>query len=395
MMRYLSLIVFCVALSACMPGFQSGDMDVKKTDYSQLEQWPQENHQALLQMMQSECQRLLQLPSNTILGGATSLPYGRTVHDWINACHALPSVKNLTDEDAQRYFEVWFQPYSVTNKAFYTGYYEPQIEASLRRTGEYQYPLYRRPDDLLRGKTSTGQITFGHWVNSVFQPYADRAAINAGALEGQGLEIVWLKNPVDVFFLQLQGSGRLQLPNGDIVRVAYDGRNGHPYVPIGRILVKNGTLRSEDVTAENIRDWLLSHPKEMQSVMEKNPNYVFFRKVDLSADEGPEGAFGISLTPQRSIAVDRSLVPYAAPIWIETSIKDQQGQATPWKRMVFAQDVGTDIRGAGRGDLFTGWGRAAEEMASDLKSPGSMTLFLPHSDVKIETPTNQVDSSAE
>lgn len=376
-MRYSLLVALGILLSACMPGAPSGNMDIRKVDFAQLGQWSQEQHQPLLEMVRTECRRLTQLPPEVALGGAHSLPYGRQASDWAGACRALPSKEQVTEEGARSYFETWFQPYAVQEKAFYTGYYEPQVEASLRRGGPYQVPLYRSPPDLRHGRTSTGRIAFGHWVNSVFQPYDDRAAINAGVLNGRGLEIAWLKSPVDVFFLQLQGAGRLQLPNGKMIRVAYDGRNGQPYYPIGRALMERGAIRADDVSAETVRDWLLAHPQEMQSVMEKNPNYVFFRKVERSPFEGPGGALGIPLTPQRSLAIDRALVPYAAPVWVETSVRDRQGQMVPWERLTFAQDVGTNIRGAGRGDIFTGWGAEAEEMAGTLKSPGRMVLFLP------------------
>ncbi|MXV36205.1 murein transglycosylase [Saccharibacter sp. EH611] len=391
MMRYSPLLALVMLLSACMPGVPSGDMDIHKVDFSHLSYWEQEQHQPLLSMVRTECRRLTQLAPNASLGGATSLPYGRKVSDWAGACRALPSSEQTTPEEARQYFETWFQPYLIQEPAFYTGYYEPQVEASLQRQGVYQYPLYRRPADLLRGRTDTGAVVFGHWVNSVFQPYDDRAAINAGALNGKGLEIAWLKSPVDVFFLQLQGAGRLHLPDGKMIRVAYDGRNGQPYNPIGRVLVERGALKTGEVTAESIREWLQTHPQDMLSVMEKNPNYVFFRKVERSPFEGPGGALGIPLTPQRSLAIDRALVPYATPIWVETSVKDQQGQMTPWKHLTFAQDVGTNIRGAGRADLFTGWGESAEAMAGDLKSPGRMILLLPRPSARSEDASEALD----
>ncbi|MXV44152.1 murein transglycosylase [Saccharibacter sp. 17.LH.SD] len=364
-------------LTACVSDVPAGEMTIAPVGYESLIGWNADSHTALVGMLRDECHRLAQLPPKTTMGGASSLPYGRKAGDWAGVCAALPASESVTEESARNFFELWFQPYEIQETVLYTGYYEPQVEASLTRGGEYQTPLYRRPPDLLRGRTDDGKVVFGHWVNSVFQPYDDRATIDGGALNNKNLEVAWLKSPIDLYVLQLQGAGRLHLPDGQVLRVAYDGRNGQPYVPIGKILVQRGAMSAVDVNAETIRAWLEAHPQESQELLEKNPNYVFFRTVDRSEFEGPGGALGVPLVPGRSLAVDRAYVPFAAPVWVETAMLDSQGKEGSWHHTTFAQDVGTDIRGAGRGDLFTGWGDMARTTAGHLRSSGRMVILLP------------------
>ncbi len=373
----LMMAPLMLALAGCMPGTPTGKMDVTPASFSQLSGWEKEDHTALMSMMKLECQRIAHLPEGTSLGGALTLPYGRQVKDWQGVCTAASTIQGSDEVQSRRFFENWFQPYLVEKQAFYTGYYDPEVPASLTKGGEYQTPVYGRPKDLLRGSNNKGELEYGHWVNSVFRPYDDRATIDKGSLKGKGLEVAWLKSPVDLLFLQTQGSGRLRLPDGQQVFLGYDGRNGQPYVPIGRVLVQRKLMRAEDVNVQSIREWLAAHPDQVKSVLEANPSYVFFRRVDRTADEGPTGGFGLPLTPQRSLAVDRRFVGYAMPVWVDISGQDAQGRYVSWSRMAFAQDTGSDIRGAGRGDLFLGWGDKAAKIAGDMKNYGRMMVLVP------------------
>ncbi|MCX5613950.1 murein transglycosylase A [Bombella saccharophila] len=381
----ISVVMFplLVALAGCMPGLPSGKMDVTSAEYSNLSGWEREDHPRLIKMLADECQRIDKLPAGTFLGGARTLPSGQHVEDWRNVCAALADVQNGDDAQARQFFETWFQPYLVVKGAFYTGYYDPEVPASLTKGGAYQIPLYRRPKDLLRGRNANGELEFGHWVNSVFRPYDDRAAIDGGSLEGRGLELAWLKSPLDLFLLQTQGSGRLRLQDGGEMFVGYDGRNGQPYVPIGRVLVHKGEMRAEDVNIKNIRAWLEAHPDQVKPVLEANPSYVFFRPVERKAEEGPMGAFGVPLTAGRSMAVDRRLIGYGMPIWADMSGKGRDGQAVIWAQMTFAQDTGSDIRGAGRGDLFLGWGQEAANIAGNMKDYGRMFVLVPRTSLTL------------
>ncbi|MUG04491.1 murein transglycosylase [Bombella sp. ESL0378] len=373
----LVMVPLCIALAGCMPGLPSAQMDVKPADYSQLSGWEREDHLQLFKMLAEECQRIDHLPAGTFLGGASTLPSGKNVEEWKGVCTAVKTGAVDQPAQARQFFEAWFQPYLITKQAFYTGYYDPEVPASLTKGGEYQVPLYRRPADLLHGRNAAGELEFGHWVDAVFRPYDDRATINAGSLEGKGLELAWLKSPVDLLFLQTQGSGRLRLPDGGELFVGYDGRNGRPYVPVGRILVRRGAMRAEDVSVKTIRAWLEAHPDQVKSVLESNPSYVFFRSVERKAGEGPVGGFGIALQAQRSLAIDRHFVSYGMPVWVEINDKGRDGQAVSWAHMTFAQDSGSDIRGAGRGDLFLGEGEKAATIAGDMKVYGRMFVLAP------------------
>ncbi|GAC87207.1 membrane-bound lytic murein transglycosylase [Gluconobacter thailandicus F149-1 = NBRC 100600] len=372
MRKLLTLTALALVAGCATQNDKSSSLSLTATGFDALTGWEREDFSSLLPVLRQNCHRLTQLPPETPLGGAETLPYGREAGDWSAACAVIE-----TATDTRTYLQTWFQPYVVDARAFYSGYFEPQIEASLTRGGPYQTPVYGRPQDLVRTKATNGQMVTGRWENGQFKPYYDRAQIDAGVLNGQGLEIAWLKSPVDLFFLQIQGSGRLILPDGSQIRVGYDGKNGLPYVPLGRVLVQENELASSSVSMDSIKGWLETHPDRMMAMMERNPNYVFFRRDDGSLAQGATGAFGVPLTAGRSVAIDRSVVPFATPLWVETKLPDAKGQPAPWQHLVFAQDIGTDIKGAGRADLFTGWGAFAQYVAGNLHEGGRMVILLP------------------
>ncbi|WP_336760226.1 MltA domain-containing protein [Asaia sp. VD9] len=375
----ISLGLGLALLSSCAEPQQETRLDLTPVSYAMLDGWSAETPAQLLPELRSECQRLMRLPPETHLGGAEgTIPNGSRAGDWSGACTALQSVASAPEE-ARRYFEQWFAPYLVSNDAFFTGYYEPQIYASATREGAFQTPLYAAPGDLVRTKDTVGDWVTGRWDNGKFVPYYTRAEIDGGALDGHGLEIAWLRSPEDLFFLQIQGSGRLVMTDGSVRRVGYAAKNGAPYVPIGRILVSRGEMAAQDVSLPSLRNWLAAHPDQARSLMEQNPDYVFFKRVDtIPLDRGAPGAMGIPLTPGRSVAVDRSLLPLGVPLWLETRIPLASGGEGRWTHLTFAQDVGSDIKGVGRADLFTGWGAEAEQVAGSLRSHGRMIVLLPH-----------------
>ena len=267
------------------------------------------------------------------------------------------------DAAARAFFERGFQPHLASAdgaaRGLVTGYYEPEFRASRTRGGEYQTPLLRKPAGHVQGRV-----------------LPTRAQIARGAMARRGLEMLWVADPVDAFFLHIQGSGRARLPDGGVVRVSYDGQNGQSYVPIGRVLVDRGEMMLDEVSMQSIRAWLKAHPREAAGVMEQNPSYIFFRELrDVAPDAGPPGAMGVSLTPLRSVAVDRAHIALGTPVWIDSN--DALEPATPWRRLVMAQDVGGAIRGPTRADLFFGWGAEAEERAGRMRQPGSLYVLLP------------------
>lgn len=232
-----------------------------------------------------------------------------------------------------------------------TGYYEPVLRGSLRPTALYATPLLALP---------TATVTL-----------PSRAEIEAGALAGQGLELVWVDSAVDAFFLHIQGSGRVRLPDGGLLRLGYAGQNGHRYFAIGRALIQRGAISREAMSMQAIRAWLdAAGPAAARSLMQQNPSYIFFRVLQgLGADEGPPGTMGVPLTPLRSVAVDTAFIPMGAPLFL--------AGAAPAPRLVVAQDTGGAIRGAGRVDLFWGWGDAAGARAGLLNQPARVFLLRP------------------
>jgi membrane-bound lytic murein transglycosylase A len=261
----------------------------------------------------------------------------------------------------------------------FTGYYEPTIEGSRERTRTYHVPLRARPADLIEQTDTAGVRQFGRLQDGAFVPYYTRAEIDHGALRRQRLDLLYLKSPIDLFFLQIQGAGRIELPNGHEVRVGTVARNGQPYMPIGRVLSDRGDLAPDQVSAQSIRDWLTNHPREAAATMELNPSYTFFREIpDLDPDKGPLGTLGVQLTPLRSIAVDPTRVPLAAPVWIDTTTP-QGGNPDGGKlqRLMLAQDTGAAIAGSLRADIFFGWDAAAEDQAGRQQAPGRAWLLVP------------------
>ena len=241
--------------------------------------------------------------------------------------------------------------------------------------GAHTTPLLRRPPDLVSADLGLfrpdwrGERIAGRVVNGRLVPYPTRAEIEHGALGGMGLAFLWVNDPVDAFVLQIQGSGRVRLGDGTLVNVGYDGENGRPYVAIGRLLVERGEMKREDVSLAAIRAWLAAHPDAAPALMDGNPSYVFFREIKGAAPIGAEGAV---LTAGRSLAVDAKFLPLGVPLWLDAA---QDGAAL--RRLVVAQDTGGAIRGPVRGDLFCGFGPAAEAQAGRMRATGAYYLLLP------------------
>ncbi|MEO0748921.1 MAG: MltA domain-containing protein, partial [Pseudomonadota bacterium] len=260
--------------------------------------------------------------------------------------------------DAKAFFELFFRPVLIEDgkRALFTGYFEPELSGSLTRTSRYRYPLYREPQ-----------------AAKANNPWLTRREIETGNfMRGKGYEIVWVDDPVEKFFLQIQGSGRIRLPDGNVIRVGYGGSNGHEYRSIGVELVRRGVYSVHQVSAEVIKNWVRRNPVAGRDLLYHNPSYVFFRQVDqVPPEKGPLGAMNRSITANRTIAVDPAFVPLGSPVWIE---KDGEG---PINRLMIAQDTGSAIKGAQRADIFFGTGDTAGRLAGQLKDPGRMVVLLP------------------
>ena len=276
------------------------------------------------------------------------------VSDWREPCAAAAKLPAGDDGAARHFFETGFVPLLAGNngasEGLFTGYYEITLNGSKKRGGPFQIPIYRRPADPKR---------------------FSRAEIEDGALAGQGLEVLWVDDPVDAFFLEIQGSGRVHLKEGGMVRIGYDGSNGHAYVAVGRLLIERGEIPREQVTMQAIRAWMKAHPPEGVALRRENPSYVFFREIP---GEGPLGAQRVPLSAGRSLAVDRAFIPLGIPIWLEARERFTSGVI---HRLVIAQDTGGAIKGPVRGDLFWGHGKEAAEGAGAMNARGRYYLLLP------------------
>ncbi|HEY1502933.1 MAG TPA: MltA domain-containing protein, partial [Stellaceae bacterium] len=256
------------------------------------------------------------------------------------------------------------------------GYYEPLLQGARQRGGKYQTPLLKRPPDLVmvdlgrfrpawHGERIAGRVAAGSLV-----PYPSRAEIEHGALDADRLALFWVDDPVDAFFLQVQGSGRVALPNGTQIRLGYDGQNGQVYVAIGKKLVERGAVAADQVSLQSIRTWIKAHPDQANALMDENPSYVFFRELP---GDGPLGSEGVVLTAGRSLAVDRNFIPLGAPVYLVAD----GGAASPLQQLMVAQDTGGAINGPVRGDVFWGFGSDAETRAGTMRARGKYYLLLP------------------
>jgi membrane-bound lytic murein transglycosylase A len=302
-----------------------------------------------------------------VLGRAAQAP-------WIGAVAARWAAEG---GDADAFVARNFRPFRIEAPGFLTGYYEPVIEASRERTARFTVPLYRRPGNLVRVPPDPNLPGDGTWgrleADGRVVPHPDRAAIAAGALAGQGLELAFVADPVDAFFAQVQGSARLRLTDGSEIRIGYNGKSGHPYTAVGRVLIDRGVLPEGGATMQTIRAALAADPTLVAPVLSANRSYVFFREREVAPDRGPIAAGGVALTPWRSLAVDRAHILMGTPVHIETMLP-RRGEH---HGVTIAEDTGSAIVGPARGDLFTGSGDEAGEIAGEMKAAAVLTLILP------------------
>ncbi len=305
-----------------------------KLSFDDLQNWAADDHQAAVDVFRNTCGDMRDIRWEVLCDYLSTNPHPRT------------------------FFENFFTPVLIEDgePMLFTGYFEPELPGSRVRGDDYQHPIYAVPDDLIRG-----------------EPYFTRREIDEDRpLEGRDLELAWLTDPVDLFFLQVQGSGRIRLPDGSMMRVGYGGKNGREYSSIGMALVDRGEFEPHQVSAAVIRNWVRKNRKEGRALLWENESYVFFREVsEVPADRGPLGAMNRSITKGRTIAVDPEFVTLGAPVWIE-----KEG-AEPINRLMIAQDTGSAIKGAQRADIFFGTGDEAGREAGKIKDPGRMIVLLP------------------
>lgn len=381
MILRLPFLGLLTLLAACTPrpAGPPPRLTLAPVDFAELAGWRKDRLVEALPALLNSCAALARLPGDAPLGPAGT---GGRAADWRATCAAAAKLPATDEAAMRRFLEAELVPFMAgdnsRDEGIFTGYYEAELRGARHRGGRSLTPLLKRPPDLVmvdlgrfrpawRGERIAGRVVAGR-----LEPYETRAAIEAGALDRYHLELLWVDDPVDAFFLQIQGSGRVRLADGSIVRIGYDGQNGAPYVPIGRLLVERGALEADAVSMQSIRAWLEAHPQEGRAVMAENPSYVFFREV---AGDGPVGAEGVVLTPGRSLAVDRDFIPLGVPVWLDA--EDAGDGDGPIRRLLVAQDTGGAIRGPVRGDVFWGYGPAAAARAGRMKARGRYFLLLP------------------
>ena len=303
--------------------------------FADLAGWENDDHQAALSVFLNTCAAL-------------------TDPDWTSLCKLAADAGPL---GARGFFELLFRPVVIGDQpALFTGYYEPELAGSPVRTPNFTYPIYRMPPELADGAI---------W-------HSREAIETQGLLRGRGLEIAWLDDPVEVYFLMVQGSGRIKMPDGRVMRVGYGGKNGQPYRSIGQEMIRRGLMVERDASAQSIRAFVRRNPVLGAELLAFNPSFVFFKALpDLPADRGPIGAMGRSITTLRTVAVDPEFTPLGAPVWVEKAGLD------PIRTLMIAQDTGGAIKGAQRADIFYGTGQAAGDAAGRVKDTGRMVVLLP------------------
>ena len=319
----------------------------------------------------------------------------RSRAEWREACDAADRIDPASPDSLRGYFEANFVPHRIARpdgatQGLVTGYYEPLLRGSREKTGPYRFPLYAPPDDLLTVDLAAinpdlkNMRLRGRLEGRRVVPYYSRAEIERGAAPVAGKELLWVDDAIEAFFLQIQGSGRVQLENGDLVRIGYADQNGHPFRSIGRYLVDKGELKLNEVSMDGIKAWARANPARVDEMLDANPSYVFFKELAPRESDsaaagaglavGPPGALGVPLTPRRSIAVDPRFVALGAPVYLSTTMPNAD---TPLERLVIAQDTGGAIRGPVRADFFWGFGAEAGSLAGKMRQQGRMWVLLP------------------
>lgn len=348
--------------------------------FSDLSGWEADDHAAAFQAFLRSC-RALEAASAGLRPAQTPQP------DLLAICREALKTPEAGKAEAKGFFETYFRPHAVvphTGGGFLTGYYEPEFQGSRTPDATYRAPLLDRPEDLVtipQGETLLGiekGLQAARRTADGYEPYPDRAAIEDGALGKLARPIVWLREPGEAFIIHVQGSARIRLADGSVMRVAYAGRNGRPYTSIGRVLVQQGAMELESMTLEKLMGWLKDRPEPAKALMRQNQSYIFFREAtELAPEDGPIGGAGHPLVPGRSLAVDRSLWAYGLPVWLDGQLPLTLDEAEPLRRLMIAQDTGSAIVGPARGDFFFGSGEEAGRRAGLLRHPVRFVVLQP------------------
>ena len=387
-LRLLTIVFVLVAgCGAAMPAsdpepLKLPDAALEPLNWGALDGWNADDHAAAFAVFLASCR--------PILKGAKPIPETKPMSDALaTVCRRASSAGRLNAEQARKFFERNFRPNHVARLSeslgLLTGYYEPIVDGSRFPTRAFTVPIYRRPDDLVmlmphrEGEGFPNRGAVGRRVgDQVVATYLDRAEIENGVLDGRRLEICWIRDPIDALFIQIQGSARIRLEDGLLLRINYAAHNGFSFTPVGRILIDRNIIPREEMSMARIRKWMLANPEEAPEVRQTNRSFVFFRITGLGDEDEPAGGQGVRLTPGRSIAVDKLLHAYGTPLFIEADLPIATDRPiTRFRRLMIAQDTGSAIVGPARADLFFGAGDEAGRVAGRIKQMGRFAMLVP------------------
>lgn len=365
--------------------------------FNQLPGWKTADLKKSLMAFQTSCRAFVKQNPEQVVG---TDHIDLQVKDWQPACYAALKINPVSEKAAKSFFQEWFAPVEFYDKqtgpGLFTGYYVPGLKGSYTKSKEFSVPLYETPDDLV---TADLGMFFNDLKNrrivarldkNKLVPYYTREQINHGAIKKKARVLVWIQSPIDRVFLEIQGSGVIDLDNGDRISVGYDAQNGQPYTAIAGVLIKKGVMTRDNASMQGIKRYLTEHPKELDDVINQNKSFVFFRKMTQGIALGSQG---VSLTPGYSLAIDRQWIPMGTPLWLNTTRPDSKNPDThkPMQRLMIAQDTGGAIRGKIRGDVFWGGGDRATLIAGHMKNEGHYWLLLPkHAISRLKKPDNKV-----
>jgi membrane-bound lytic murein transglycosylase A len=356
---------------------------LERVTFADLPGWESDDHLAAFKTFLKSCDAVMRAADKPVSKALAQCKV--PVDELAAACRAAQAMQAPTKASAKAFFETQFVPHRIAHQkpeGLLTGYYEPVLEGSRTREGKFQTPVYRRPPDLVNvvaeADRASKQVGFTHLRKTAGGeevPFPTRAEIEQGALAGKGLELLYLADPVEVFFMHIQGSARIHLTDGTTVRINYDGKNGHPYSSIGRYLIEQGLLDANKVSMQGLGKWLREDKARGQQVMWQNKSFIFFR--ELGESDGPMGAMQVVLTPGRSLAVDSAYHTLGTPIYLNVPRLSPGKRGEPFNRLMVAQDVGSAIRGPERGDIYFGSGDKAGKLAGTTKHAGNFFVLLP------------------
>lgn len=329
--------------------------------FDALDGWKNDDQAEAFNAFMQSCRAILQ--------GSAAMRKARPIYGGLfTVCERAKAVGTPDREQARTFFEENFKPVRIApagqGEGFFTGYYETEVDGSRVETAEYKVPIYKVPPKLMGRSKVFAQLS--------------RSQIEDGALKGKGLEICWIKDPIDHFFAQIQGSTRVKLDDGKLLRLNYIASNGMKYYPVGRDLIDRGIITKEEMSMDKIRDWMEANPEEGNALRRKNKSFVFFTETPLKAHEECIGAQGVPLTPLRSLAVDKSIHVYGTPIWVDARLPIESDKPeTPFQRLLFAQDTGSAIVGPARADIYFGHGEKVPSIAGRIKQFGQFVMLVP------------------